>query len=289
MAIIAHFKITDYDGQFHEFYRFLDGYPCDSMGVLAAFPRGKHDFCLETFVRRLQLTKSVKKYWTDVSYEMDLKTKVVEVSSECYQDFNFKGSFEEAIRHYVDKGYSEKGALSEFPDPFDVSSLCGPNLIDWFWEIIHAITCGIQELDYDIYEQRKIIIGDNPIFYTFNDFETFSSWGVDNKYEAAVDAKLNARRIGLMTCFENKTSNGVFMFNYMITLSKKGYMLPMTKMLIPYCKEISEDVKCEELEMIVENIRRQDLKRIRALNLLRGLQSDSQLQEIRDSIRKRKE
>ena len=289
MATVAHFQITDYDNQLHEFYRFLDGYPCDSMGVFATFPRGDHDFCLETFVRRLELSKSSKSYWADVSYKMDLKTRMIEVSSGCYEGFNFKGSFEEAIRHYVDKDYSEKDALSKFPAPSDLSFLNGENLIDWFWEIIRAIKYGIPELDYHLFEERRVIIGDNPIFYKFNDFVVYPSCEMNRNYKAIIDAELNARRIGLMTYFENKISNTSFMLNYMMLLSKEGYLLPMTHEFIPYGYKISEDIKQTELEMIVEYIKSQDFKIMRGRNILYGLQSDAERQEIKENIRKRNE
>ena len=58
MATITYFTVVDYDGKTHEYYRFADGYAKDDAGVFANFPLGDHDFCLETFERRLKLKKS---------------------------------------------------------------------------------------------------------------------------------------------------------------------------------------------------------------------------------------
>lgn len=94
MATIAHFTIIDYDGQTYNYYRFNDGYPCGDAGVFANFPLGGHDFCLETFVRRLALEKVSADYFSDVSYRLDLKHRNVTVSS-FIGEFKFSGSFED--------------------------------------------------------------------------------------------------------------------------------------------------------------------------------------------------
>lgn len=289
MSTVARFQITDYDGSLHKFYCFSDGYPYDEMGVFAKFPRGDHDFCLETFVRRLELSKSGTEYWADIYYEMDLKTRMVNVSSGCYRNVDFKGSFEDAIRHFWDKDYSEKDALSQFPSPTDVISCSSVSAINWFWEIIRAVNYGIPEFEYDVLEQRIILIGDNPVFYTFNDFVTFPSCEMNNDYRAILDAKVNARRVGLMTYFKNKASNSCFTLYYMMKLRKDGYILPLTRTLIPYGHTISDDIKQEELEMIVELIKSNDLKTSKAYNIAYEHLPNSKLQEIRESLRKRKE
>ena len=288
MATVADFQITDYDGQNHRFYRFLDGYPCDRMGVFASFPLGNHDFCLETYVRRLALEQSDRNYWTDVSYRMDLSTRMVEVSSGCYEDFNFKGSFEEAIRRYSDENYSEKDAISLFPRTDDLENLLGRGLIDGFWDMIRAIKREIPELEYDYYEPRIIQIGDNPIFYVAKDFVKFPSCEMNQNIKAIEDAMLNARRLGLKTYFQNTITNDFFMLNYMITLERDGYILPLTREYIPYDQEIGREIKDEELEMIVEVIKRRNFKTARVQNFLAGIHSVSELEEIREAICNRK-
>lgn len=287
MATTARFYITDYDGQTHEFYRFLDGYPCDNGGVFANFPLGDHDFCLDTYIRRLELEKSQKKYLTDVSYKMDLKTRTVEVSG-CCEDFNFKGTFEEAIRHYAYKNYSEKDALSNFPKKSDVESFLSCGLIDGFWEIIRAIRRNVPQLEYDFLEHRIIEIGDNLRFYLSQDFIHYPSCEMNQNYKARVDAMLNTRRIGFITYFKNTISQKRFTFNYMIRLTKDGYILPLTEEYIPYTEGISDEVKNLEMEMIIEMIKGVDFKTASAQNFLYGIHSDSELQKIRKAIEEKK-
>ena len=287
MATTARFYITDYDGQTHEFYRFLDGYPCDNAGVFANFPLGDHDFCLETYIRRLNLEKSQTKYMTDVSYIMDLKTRTVEVSSGCCEDFNFKGTFEEAIRHYAFKDYSEKDVLSKFPKESDLQKFFCRATIDGFWEIIRSVNKEIPQLEYDIYEHRIIEIGDNPRFYLSQDFIHYPSCKMNENYKAEEDAMVNVQRIGLITYFKNTVSQKNFTLNYMIRLTKDGYILPLTEEYIPYTQEISEDVKTLELKMIIEMLKRVDFKTVSAQNFLYGILSDSELQEIREALEKR--
>lgn len=284
MATTARFYITDYDDQTHEFYRFLDGYPCDNAGVFANFPLGDHDFCLETYIRRLNLEKSQTKYMTDVSYIMDLKTRTVEVSSGCCEDFNFKGTFEEAIRHYAYKDYSEKDALSNFPKESDIQKFFCRATIDGFWEIIRSVNKEIPQLEYDIYEHRIIEIGDNLRFYLSQDFIHYPSCEMNQNYKARVDAMLNTRRIDFITYFKNTISKKRFTFNYMIRLTKDGYILPLTEKYIPYTQEISEDIKKLESAMIIEMVKRVDFKRDAARNFLYGIHSDSELQEIRNAV-----
>lgn len=284
MATVARFHITDYDGQTHQFYRFHDGYPCDNGGVFANFPLGNHDFCLDTYIRRLELEKSKKKYMTDVSYNIDLKIRTVEVSSGCCEDFNFKGTFEEAIRHYAYKDYSEKDALSNFPEKSDVESFLSYGLIDGFWEIIRAIRRNVPQIEYDFPGHRIIEIGDNLRFYLSQDFIHYPSCEMNQNYKARVDAMLNTRRIGFITYFKNTISKKRFTFNYMIRLTKDGYILPLTEEYIPYTQEISEDIKKLELAMIIEMIKRVDFKRDAARNFLYGIHSDSELQEIRNAV-----
>lgn len=284
MATTADFLITDYDGQTHEFYRFLDGYPCDDAGVFANFPLGDHDFCLDTYTRRLELEKSQKNYWTDVSYKMDLKSRTIKVSSGCCDEFNFKGTFEEAIRHYAYKDYSEKDALYKFPKKDDVRNFLGQDAIDGLWDIIRAVQKDVPQLEYDYHEHRLIEIGDNPRFYLSQDFIHFPSCKMNQNYKATEDAMLNARRIGFITYFKNTISQKRFAFNYMIRLTKDGYILPLTEEFIPYTHEISEDIKKLELAMIIEMIKRVDFKTAAARNFLYGIHSDSELQEIRKAI-----
>lgn len=289
MATTAYFQISDYDGRTHEFYRFLDGYPCEGAGVFANFPLGDHDFCLDTYIRRLALEKSDKDYWTDVSYMIDLKTRTVEVSSGCYKDFNFKGSFEEAIRHFAYSDYSERDALASFPQRSDVQKFIGPHTIDGLWNIIRAIKKEIPQLQYENHELRIIEIGDNPRFYLSQDFIGFPSCEMNRNRMALKDAMMNARRIGLKTYFTNTVADKSFTMNYMIRLVQDGYILPLTQAYIPYKQRVSDELMKLELKMIVEMIKRRDMKNMAAQNFLLGIHSERELRDIQDTIDQQEE
>ena len=77
MSTIAKFRIMDYDGSMHNYYRFSDGYPDGMAGVFANFPLGDHDFILETYVRRLGLEVRNADYWTDFTYVLNLSDRAV--------------------------------------------------------------------------------------------------------------------------------------------------------------------------------------------------------------------
>ena len=110
---------------------------------------------------------------------------------------------------------------------------------------------------------------------------------MNENYKAEEDAMVNVQRIGLITYFKNTVSQKNFTLNYMIRLTKDGYILPLTEEYIPYTQEISEDVKTLELKMIIEMLKRVDFKTVSAQNFLYGILSDSELQEIREALEKR--
>lgn len=49
-----------------------------------------------------------------------------------------------------------------------------------------------------------------------------------------------------------------FTLNYMMTLLKDAYLLPMIKVFVLYEQKISKEIKQEELEMIVDHIKRKN-------------------------------
>ena len=107
---------------------------------------------------------------------------------------------------------------------------------------------------------------------------------MNENYKAEEDAMVNVQRIGLITYFKNTVSQKDFTLNYMIRLTKDGYILPLTEEYIPYTQEISEDIKKLESAMIIEMVKRVDFKRDAARNFLYGIHSDSELQEIRNAV-----
>lgn len=284
MGVLAHLSIIDYQGQHHQYYHFGDGHPLDSNGIISNFPRGDHDFCVETFVRRLRLIKSEYNYFIDIYYILDLKSRMIEISSECYTEANFKGTFEEAIRHFDDADYSEKNALDEFPNITDLSAILNHRLIDGVWNIIRAVVANVPHLKYDIHTHRLVYVGDNTIFYTFNDFIEFPECEMNENFHAIEDAYLNARRIGAKMYFTNTITGQPFTLFYMLRLYRDGYILPLTEKFIRYGEIPDECTKLLELAMLVKMINIRDPKHLRAQNFLYGIHSKKELQEIRKSL-----
>ena len=169
MSCIAHFQITDYDGHTHCYYRFGGGHPKEREGVFGNFPRGNHNFQMETFVRRLDLEKSAGNYIKEISYVMDLKSRHIEISSGVYDGIDFCGTFEEAIRHFVDESYSEKDSLESFAKRRHIEPILSPGLSDGIWTIVDAIQKEIEYLKFDLNTFTLLLIGDNVNFYMYQD------------------------------------------------------------------------------------------------------------------------
>lgn len=285
MGVLGYFKITDYQGQEHEYYRFGDAHPSDYSGIFANFPQGDRDFCLETYVRRLRLEKSNRDYIVDVSYKMDLRSRRIEVSSGCFEDIDFKGSFEEAIRHFAYEDYSEKEALSLFPKMSDLKRILYSGFLDDFWLIVKAVSAEIPWLKYDIDSNSLLYVGDNILFYLYQDYIDFPYFIMNFNPKASEDAYANARRVGVKLYFDNTISNQKVPIFYMLIVTSDGYVLPLTQRFIRYGEGIPDRVKEEELKMLIMMIKESDPKRTRAMNFLYGIFSKSELEEIRNKIK----
>ena len=285
MGVLGYFKITDYQGQEHEYYRFGDAHPSDYSGIFANFPQGDRDFCLETYVRRLRLEKSNRDYIVDVSYKMDLRSRTIEVSSKCFEDIDFKGTFEEAIRHFADEEYSEKDALAYFPEESDLRRILYPGFLDGSLVIAKAVSAAIPWLKYDYFSSKELYIGDNISFYLYEDFIDYSYYISNNSIKAAEDAYANARRVGLLIYFDNDINNQKVSVFYMITVTHDGYILPLTQIFIPYGEGIPDKIKQEELDMLVMMLKSNDPKDFRGMNFLLGIHPKSELEEIRNKIK----
>ena len=286
MATIAHFTIVDYDGKTHRYYRFLDGYPKGGAGVFVNFPLGDRDFCLETFERRLNLEKSDRDYFSDVFYNMDLRTRHIKVHSKVFvEDINFEGTFEEAIRHFAFKDYSEKEAIEAFPEWKNISRIIYPGFIDGMWTIIKALKSEIPCLEYDLYSHRIIYIGDNINFYMYQDFIYFPECKMNRDYKVCQDAYLNARRVGVLIFFNNTVTNSEFTLRYMLTLRRNGYLLPLTGEFIRYDEGLSDKIKEEELAMLVKSISLCDPEDLKARNYIYEHLCREEMNELRDSLK----
>lgn len=166
MGVLAKFVVVDYDGQRYDFYRFGDGHPCERQGVFANFPLGDRDFLLGTYIRKLSLEKSTRDYFIEVRYEMDLRSRQIEVSSGCYEDCDFKGTFEEAVRHFAWENYVEKEALSMFPNKSDLEPILVPGFLDGLWVIVDAVCKNVPYLEYDAMSPRMLyMLGVGPHGY----------------------------------------------------------------------------------------------------------------------------
>ena len=100
---------------------------------------------------------------------------------------------------------------------------------------------------------------------------------------------MNARRIGLKTYFTNTVADKSFTMNYMIRLVQDGYILPLTQAYIPYKQRVSDELMKLELKMIVEMIKRRDMKNMAAQNFLLGIHSERELRDIQDTIDQQEE
>lgn len=286
MATIAYFTVVDYDGKTHEYYRFDDGYPKDDAGVFANFPLGDHDFCLETFERRLKLKKSDWNYLTDVYYDMDLRTRYIKVHSTVFsEDINFEGTFEEAIRHFVDDDYSEQDALESFPEWSNISRILFPGFLDGIWTIIRALTTELPYLKYDLHTHRILLVGDNINFYMYQDFIDYPQCDMNRTYKLCHDAYINARRIGIEIFFNNTVTNETFSLLYMLTVERDGYWLPLTGEYIRYAEGLDKNLKEEELAILVKSISLRDPKTLRARNYIYEHLSRKEMNEIRNSLK----
>ena len=285
MATVAHFTIIDYDGTSHKYYRFLDGYPSGEAGVFQNFPLGDHDFCLETFERRLNLEKSESKYFADVFYNLDLRTRTAQVSSTVFvEDINFNGSFEEAIIRFAYEDYSEKEALKAFPKWDNISRIIFPGFINGMWTIIKTLKSEISCLEYDLDSHRIVCIGDNINFYMYPDFIDFPKCKMNRDYKVRQDAHLNARRVGVLIFFNNTITNNEFTLRYMLTLTQDGYLLPLSGEFIRYEEELSDKIKEEELAMLVKSISLEDPKSLKARNYIYEHLSRKKMNELKRSL-----
>jgi len=285
MATTAEFQITDYDGRQHFYYRFADAHPRERTGVFVNFPRGDRDFRLETFVRRLDLEKSSKDYWVDLHYEMDLSKRIIKVYSGVYDDVDFNGSFEEAIRFFADEDYSEKDALDAFPEASYLHTILFSGFLDEIWVVIRAIRKEVPHLEYDYYSHRILYVGDNINFYQYHDFIDFPPCSMNRDPELADDAYANARRAGIRIYFNNTVTGEPFTLMYMLALGRDGYVLPLTEKFFRYGEEPDDITKQEELAMLVKHISMCDPKSLRARNYLYGIHSEKELAELRDATR----
>lgn len=287
MATIAEFQIIDYDGSLHNYYRFADGYPNDMAGVFANFPLGNHDFMLETYVRRLRLEESEGNYWIDFTYILNLSDRTIKISS-CCEEFEFEGSFEEAIRHFWYEGYSEKEALSYFPKKEDVLPILIPGFLKGMHCFIDTLPQEVSYLKPDAFGPEILYIGDNINFYMYKDFIYYPRCDMNINIKAIDDAFFNARRVGVRLYFKNTMSDQGFSLLYMLGVRAEGYLLPLTKKFVRYGETLDEETKMEELEILVEYLNKyhQSYKR-RALNVMPGILCGEEMEEIRKSVRKR--
>lgn len=285
MATVAHFTIINYDGASHEYYRFLDGYPSGDAGVFQNFPLGDRDFCLETFERRLNLEKSEREYFVDVLYNLDLRTRTVQVSSTVFvEDINFKGSFEEAIIRFADEDYSEQDALESFPHRSDIEPIIFPGFLDGLWVIVKALKSNLSFLEYDIFSPRVLYIGDNINFYMYQDFILFPDCRMNRNHEAIEDAYANARRVGVRVYFNNTITNDEFTLLYMLDVERDGYILPLTGKFIRYGEGLDDKTKEEELAMLVKHISISDPKDLKARNYMYYILSRKEMDELKKSL-----
>ena len=266
MSIIGHFSITDYDGRVYQYYKFGDAHPCDK-GVFQNFPQGNHDFCLETYIRRLGLEQSNCDYIIDVTYIMDLRTRTIQIASKAFtEDINYNGSFEGAIKRFAYEDYSEKNALMDFPDKSKTQKLLSCGLYDVMQTIIESIESNIQYLKYDILTNKICIVGDCMIFYMFKDFVDYPPCRMNRNPKAIDDAYINARRIGVRLYFNNKMTNDYFTLFYMLGITNEGFFLPMTRKFVRFGEDIDNETKNEELKILINIIRSKDPQQLRALN-----------------------
>ena len=284
MGVLAKFVIVDYDGQRYDFYRFGDGHPCERQGVFANFPLGDRDFLLETYIRKLNLEKSPHNYFIDVRYEMDLRSRQIEVSSGCYEDCDFKGTFEEAVRHFAWENYVEKEALSIFPNKSDLEPILIPGFLDGLWVIVDAVCKNFPYLKYDAMSSRKLYIGDNINFYMYDDFILYPYNSINMNCRAVEDAYSNARRVGVRLYFNNQRSGKPFTLLYMLGVRSHGYILPLTDKRIRYGEGLDEQTKKQELLILVEFLKTRDLETRTALNILDGICYGEELGRIRESV-----
>ena len=286
MATIAHFTIVDYDGITHTYYRFRGGYPKGHDGVFNNFPLGDHDFCLETFERRLNLEKSDCNYLTDVYYNMDLRARHIKVHSTVFsEDINFEGTFEEAIRHFVDDDYSEQDAIESFPLQSDICRILFFGFLDGIWTIISALKSAIPYLEYDIYSHRLLYIGDNVNFYMYQDFIDYPTCKMNRNQKACQDAYLNARRVGFRIYFKNTVRKDESTLLYMLTVTRNGYFLPLTGEFIRYGEGLDEKIKEKELAMLVKSISLRDPETLKARNYIYEHLSREEMNELRNSLK----
>lgn len=286
MGVTAVFRIVDYQGQEHKYYRFGDAHPRERSGVFANFPQGDRDFCLETYVRRLDLEERDGDYMVDVGYKMDLRSRTIEVSSGCYMDVDFKGTFEEAIRHFAYEKYSQKDALDNYPDKSYLQPILFPGLLDGLWKIVEAVHAEIPWLKYDLYSNRLLYVGDNINFYMYQDFIDYPTHIMNSSLEVSEDAFANARRVGVRLYFKNTITNQSVSLFYMLRVTRDGYILPLTEEFIPYGKGISEEIKQEELAMITMMISERNPTSFRAMNFLYGIHPESELEEMRSKLKR---
>ena len=284
MATVAHFTITDYDGETHQYYRFLDGYPSENAGVFMNFPQGDHDFCLETFERRLRLEKSGLDYIIDISYYMDLSARTIKVRSKVFDDIDFEGTFEGAIRRFAYNDYSEKDALKSYPDRHDIKHILSPGFLNGLWDIVKAIKSSIPYLEYDLFSHRILYIGDNINFYMYQDYIEFPSCRMNQNYKTWYDAYANARRLGMRLYFNNTITNNTFTLLYMLDVEHDGYFLPLTRKFIRYGEGIDDETKKLELAMLVKDISRRNPESLKARNYLYGLISKAEMEELKRSL-----
>ena len=284
MGVLAEFEIVDYNGQNHSFYRFGDGHPYERHGVFANFPLGDHDFALETYVRRLRLEATSRRYFTDVFYYMDLRSRSIKVSSKCFEDCDFKGTFEEAIRHFSQEDYVEKEALSRFPKRSDIEHILVPGFLDGLWVIVGEMCKNLPFLEYDHMSPRILYIGDNVNFYMYDDFVLYPSYSEGRNSKVVEDAYVNARRLGVRLYFNNTRTGKRFTLLYMISVKAHGYILPFTRRVIRYGEELDELTKQHELRIVVEYLKSDDTENSKALNVLCDIGYGEKLDRIREAI-----
>ena len=216
---------------------------------------------------------------------MDLRSRTIEVFSKCFEDIDFKGTFEEAIRHFADEEYSEKDALAYFPEESDLRRILYPGFLDGSLVIAKAVNAEIPWLKYDLYSKRLLYIGDNTHFYLYQDFIDFPSLPMNSDMEASNDAYSNARRVGVKLYFDNNVNDQKLALFYMLRVTCDGYFLPLTEKFIYYGEQVSDEIKEEELKMMIMMIKESDPMRTRAMNFLYGIFSKSELEEIRNKIK----
>ena len=284
MGVLAEFEIVDYDGQNHSFYRFGDGHPYERHGVFANFPLGDRDFLLGTYVRRLNLQKSQYDYFVDVFYKMDLRSRRIEVSSKCFEDCDFKGTFEEAIRHFAWDGYVEKDVLSKFPKQSDLEPILVPGFLKGAHQIIEAVCDNFPFLKKDLVMDIELLVGDTVMFYMYDDFIMYPITGENLNAKAIGDAYCNARRVGVRLFFNNKISGKRFTLLYMLGVGAGGYVLPMTDKWVRYGEGLDEETQKQELLILIEFMKTKKPEEMRALNILNVIGYGKKLESIRASV-----